>query len=571
MSFAQAIAVGELRERVGANLQEVAQQMRDKIELGLDERYRDLAVAASILSADLKAGRMHRVQAMLNELQATYDDYAWIGLASPRGDVMASANGVLAGADVSARPWFKAAQRGPYFGDVHSALLLEEILNPEGGEPLRFVDVAVPVLAEDTGELIGVLGAHLDWRWISRLEQSIIEPLEKRLQAELLIVSRDSSVLLGPSDLRDTTLSVPSVRAALQGKTGHVVESWSNGNRYLIGYCQIRDSVNVEGLDWAVMVRKDVASAFAPSDQIRNGIVLAGLLTAILFCLFAWLTARWVSKPLLDMAREADAINQGEKDADISARDDFEEVSVLSRAMNRLIGGLKGKESELRRLNATLEERVVARTEDLESANEALREEIAAREVLRTEREQMIRQLKELANTDSLTGISNRRHFFNEGERVLKRVTRRGTGAAVILFDADHFKRINDTYGHGVGDDALNHLVSLTQRVVRDVDLFARVGGEEFAVLLEDESGENVVEIAERMRAMVEANPLVTDDGEVSLTISLGVARLKDCERADLDLLLAFADRALYAAKEGGRNRVCLYSDQSQNEKKPLG
>ncbi|WP_162628781.1 sensor domain-containing diguanylate cyclase [Marinobacter bohaiensis] len=568
VAFAQDIAVRELRDRVGSNLQEVSLQMRDKIEMVLEERYRDLLGLSGVLALDAGKGEYAHVRSMLDSLQATYDKFAWLGLAGVDGRVLVSSGGVLAGASVADRPWFRAGLEGPYLGDVHDAQMLAEILASAGAAPLRLIDVAVPVYSSVSGEQIGVLGAHLYWSWIQEIERGIIVPLESRLGAELLVVSIDRQVLLGPPGTVGTTLDTNAARAALSGETGHMVETWPDGERYLVGYSQTRDHAQYEGLKWAVLLRKPARSAFEPANHIRNGIIVAGLLSALVFCMLAWLAAQRVSRPLLDMTHEAEAINEGRRDARISPRDDFDEVNVLSRAMNRLIQGLKGQEQELRLLNTTLEDRVAARTEDLELANKSLRDEIAMRERLRAERERMIRQLQELANTDALTGISNRRHFFDEGERLLKRVTRRDTGAALILFDVDHFKRINDAHGHGVGDEALRHIVARAQDTIREVDLIARVGGEEFAILLEDEEGGNVRDIAERLRALVATSPLVLPgqvDGvsgqakTISMTVSLGVARLRDCPGPDLDILLACADRALYEAKASGRNRVCSY------------
>lgn len=556
VAYAQDVAVRELRERVGENLQEVSQQVRDKMELGLEERYRDLMVATQILAQDVKAGDFARAQSMVDAMQASFADYAWIGFVGLGGDVLVSTDAVMLGVSVAQRTWFKEARSKPFLGDVHRGLLIDEILSSEDGEPQRFIDIGVPVRDSDSGELLGVLGAHLNWAWARRLENVMLSPLQDRLDADLLVVSQESRVLLGPAELSETILNTRAVREALAGRSGFGVETWGDGMRYLIGYSQTRDGLDFDGLNWAVLVREPAASAFEPVQHMRKGIVIAGLIAAALFCLLAWLTARRVSRPLLEMTREAEAIEVGVRKSDINVRDDFEEVSVLSRAFNRLVRGLKSKERELLKLNITLEERVASRTEDLEFSNQALRDEINAREALRNEREQLIQQLKDLANTDGLTGISNRRHFFEEGEQALKRVARRNTKAAVILFDVDHFKRINDSYGHAVGDEALKHLVEISNHAVRDVDLLARVGGEEFAILLEDETGENAWDIAERLRSMVETTPLTLPDGEVRMTISLGIARIGDCGIPSLGLLLAHADRALYRAKERGRNRI---------------
>ncbi|BDT59558.1 GGDEF domain-containing protein [Massilia varians] len=159
------------------------------------------------------------------------------------------------------------------------------------------------------------------------------------------------------------------------------------------------------------------------------------------------------------------------------------------------------------------------------------------------------------AEHDHLTGAPSRRAFFDMAERELARARRHGSGLGLLLMDADHFKRINDTYGHGVGDEVLRDLVARTREEIRKVDYFARLGGEEFGVLLPDASFDTTRAVAERLRAALDrpATGLPSAPG-AAYTVSIGLAMLEKGE--DFAALMRRADTALYAAKAGGRNRV---------------
>lgn len=158
---------------------------------------------------------------------------------------------------------------------------------------------------------------------------------------------------------------------------------------------------------------------------------------------------------------------------------------------------------------------------------------------------------RQRAETDSLTELPNRRSF----DRALARVSRGRGPRALVALDIDHFKRVNDTLGHEAGDDALRHLARVLREGLRDGDIAARVGGEEFEVLLPGGDLRLGLEVAERLRAQVEARPFQARGTEVRLTVSCGVAAFPD-PVASADNLVKMADAALYQAKREGRNRV---------------
>lgn len=167
------------------------------------------------------------------------------------------------------------------------------------------------------------------------------------------------------------------------------------------------------------------------------------------------------------------------------------------------------------------------------------------------DREELLR----LATTDALTGLLNRRIFLQRLEDEFERSRRYGMPLSLLMLDCDHFKLVNDGYGHAVGDQALQNLALWGQESLRSCDIFARMGGEEFAILLPETGLNQAVEVAERLRQTVAEHPLQTFAGNLVLTVSIGVSQV---EAGDLtvEAILVRADQALYAAKHGGRNRV---------------
>lgn len=161
-----------------------------------------------------------------------------------------------------------------------------------------------------------------------------------------------------------------------------------------------------------------------------------------------------------------------------------------------------------------------------------------------------------MATTDGMTGLTNHRTFKERGAEAVARAHRSGRPLSLILTDIDHFKRVNDTHGHAVGDEVIKGVAAVLASSARDVDLTARYGGEEFAILLEDADADAAERIAERIRHKVKSLRFDGSTGPFGVTLSLGVARLVD---SNLACLVDEADRALYEAKRGGRDRVVRF------------
>ncbi|MGY6269818.1 sensor domain-containing diguanylate cyclase [Achromobacter denitrificans] len=173
-----------------------------------------------------------------------------------------------------------------------------------------------------------------------------------------------------------------------------------------------------------------------------------------------------------------------------------------------------------------------------------------------TDRKRADFELRELAATDALTTLPNRRHFMSRIAAELARIKRQGSDcAAVLMCDLDHFKRINDTWGHAVGDGVLQHFANTLRAQLRAVDVVGRIGGEEFAIVLPDTDMERAHAFAARVQQRIADAPFSADGRCIPLTVSIGIATMHTMD-ADAELALSRSDRALYNAKQLGRNRI---------------
>lgn len=218
----------------------------------------------------------------------------------------------------------------------------------------------------------------------------------------------------------------------------------------------------------------------------------------------------------------------------------YTEMIVIMAAMGVKIRGLRRQKEEvehkytnqLEQSKAELEVLVTERTHELERAK--FKAELEAR-------------------TDALTGTRNRRSFFADSEKILETTKSKDITFSLLMFDIDNFKDINDTYGHSIGDEALRHFASAISKQIRDKDIFGRIGGEEFSLLLCG-NGVEAVKMADRLREDISELKIETPKGQLQFTTSVGVAHLTN--ETMIEELINLADKALYEAKENGRNQV---------------
>jgi diguanylate cyclase (GGDEF)-like protein len=248
-----------------------------------------------------------------------------------------------------------------------------------------------------------------------------------------------------------------------------------------------------------------------------------------------------------DMVRKLDEVAGGVKRLAEAYGRGYREQSRLVRISDRM-------QQELQDANRNLTEQA----RELRALNTTLEAEIQ-------ERERLANELEKLATIDELTGLFGRRHFLSLANREFARQRRVETPVSVMMLDLDHFKRVNDTHGHAVGDSVLRTLADVLRAGLREMDVAGRLGGEEFSVLLTGAESTVAIEVAHRLRIAMAEQVVTTQSGDrVSCTISIGVAE-RDGDEA-LDDILNRADAALYAAKRAGRDRVGLAGAEARPE-----
>lgn len=172
-------------------------------------------------------------------------------------------------------------------------------------------------------------------------------------------------------------------------------------------------------------------------------------------------------------------------------------------------------------------------------------------------------QLAKIGRTDGLTGLYNRTHWENRSKEVFEHSSQSDLPATVVIFDIDHFKKVNDTYGHAVGDDVIRHASKILLKSARQSDICGRYGGEEFTVLLPGTTAEQAMYFVERLRQRIENAEVPSTQGVVKFTVSLGLCELNE-NITDHVTWLSNADQALYQSKQAGRNRSSIFGSTEQ-------
>lgn len=453
-------------------------------------------------------------------------EYAWMGVADANGRVRQAVNGLLVNQSVKERPWFQAGLRGAYTGDPHEAVLLAKLLpGTASGEPLRFIDFAAPIRNAE-GQVIGVLGAHAHWSWATRIVDAAVLRKDMTPEVEALIVDHDGKVLYPEALMGQRVANMPVARENHSDTAG-----WSVGDGYLTSVVAVPTPSSTD-LTWYIAVRQPLDIALQPARILFYKLLLLGVIAAIVFALVAYYLALYLSRPIEQLAKSAKRVQNQQPGVTFPRDHSVREIAQLGQSLQGMTESLLGKERELQEANASLEATVAQRTAALTQANA---------------------DLLKLATHDALTGVYNRRRFDEKLNECNLLFQRTGRPFALLFIDADHFKQINDTHGHAIGDEVLHQLARLIQDNTRATDFVARYGGEEFAVLLpEVEEPESPEVVAEKIRAAIAAAIFATV-GHVTVSIGIGLAEISD---SNTTALIKRADQQLYQAKWSGRNRV---------------
>ena len=539
LSVLLSLGFGELlkhriRRDAGNSLQVVAENAGKLLAQGLMQRSLEAEVMASAEVVWSKGLDSAEAQHMLARSQAMQPTNVWIGVADAQGVVRNATGGLLVGQSVSQRPWFQQGLEGVHVGDVHPAQLLESLLPPTAtGEPHRFVDFAAPIRIGPT--TVGVFAIHGSWQWTREVLESLTPASSDESALELFIFDRQGTLIFAPLGRTEV------MRAAGQrlpegiqinnnrdggGSTQTAVARWQDGKRYLTAATQLQPRNAASDLGWRIVARQPVELAFAEADDTVQLALAIGLAAALLASALAWLAARRLSVDLYALADAASAVEAGRPGSDIPAMQSSREVQQLSQSLGSMTHRLLAARE-------AMEEKVRLRTLELEAANRAL--DLQAR-------------------TDALTGLLNRRGFETQMAFAVALARRSSRPLSLITVDVDHFKRVNDTYGHEAGDEVLRRLARTLESRLRGSDVVARLGGEEFVALLPDTDLNGAQSIAQ---ALVTAMAEQQDPVVGTITVSAGVATMRGAEDNGAAMLRR-GDAALYEAKGQGRNRVCV-------------
>jgi diguanylate cyclase (GGDEF)-like protein len=538
LSLVDHLAIRHASEEAALRLEQLSWQMRDSLDRTLDQTVHDVSFLST--SSDIRAARdPTAARQVLENFQRNFPDYAWIGIATPDGRVLAATGGLLENRDVTVRPWFHAGQMAVIAEDYHPAAMLGSLL-PRATDPWRFVDVAGPIREAD-GTLRGVLAIHLSWKWARSLAEELLTPALRAYGAEIIVVRSDGVVLLGPDDILEKPIATESLRRALAGGTGSVMERWPDGRTYMTGYSLTGRGRDRAGLHWAVLARQTEVAALASAHDFEHRVQWLCLGLGLVLAVAAALLARRIVAPLkmLSSAIEdlANAPAQGTS-ARIPHVNSFHEAQVLSDAMRDLVASERTHREALEAMNARLEATVAARTAELQ----------------------------ELLMRDMLTGLPNRRALMQALPEAMARAARVGRPCAVLFLDMDGFKQVNDTRGHEEGDALLRQFSTRLVNGIRETDMAARLAGDEFVVVLELLTDARDAENKAHVLLDALSRPYMLAGGSVHVSASIGVALQLPHDPQEPARLLARADQAMYEAKRRGKGRVALTTAEAERE-----
>lgn len=510
-------------------LQGLATSVATVMAQNLVERKREIDLLAQ--SDTLRTAPLDhpRVLQALERLQHAYPGYPWIGVTDAPGVVRSATQHLLVGVDTSQRPWFGHGQKAPYVGDVHEAQLLAQLLPaPVSDQPLRFIDFAAPIVGLD-GRLRGVLAAHAHWQWAGDVLTLATPDDARQAGVEVLVVNHQNQVI--HPERMAANLQVPVLDRPATASGRPPFHTWGGTGSYLTAAAAVPEPVPAMPLGWQVVVRQPASLVLAGVHTLQKGVLLVSLGAGLVLLVLGWLAAGRVAQPVEQLTRLAREVQHGAENVVFEVPTRSLELQHLSAALGGMARTLLKHQHALEHHNRVLEARVSERTAELERLNHTLQQQ---------------------ARTDSLTGLANRLaadEQLRQAHAVFKRNQKPYT---VLLMDVDHFKRVNDTHGHAAGDDVLRHVASVLQEHLRETDLVARVGGEEFLVLLHQTPLDQALVVADKLRVAVASTP-ISPVGAV--TVSLGAAEVQAAD-TNPEATVNRADQALYVAKQAGRNRV---------------
>lgn len=396
------------------------------------------------------------------------------------------------------------------------------------------LDFSAPIVGPD-GHIMGVLSQHTRWGWVHEVVERMLSG-RHAAQMQTFIFDADGRLIYAPAGrLTDWESLGQRMPQELMHNQRHPDEHfapvvWRDRKEpYLTAAAQLPVLDTSHDLGWWVVTRQPIEAAYAGANRVAYLALLIGVVAGAITAAVAYLLARHLSQDLNTLAQSASSINASIEQntaQPIPQLNSSFEVQQLSQTLAAMTGSLLSANQDMRRI-------IAERTQALSQANA---------------------ELQRQAHTDPLTKLFNRRGFDARAAMLLNLAKRNGLAMSVITFDIDHFKRINDNFGHDVGDKVLVSLAEILRKRTRASDVIARFGGEEFVALLPDTDGKKALALAETLLEHVRAASI---EPVGRITVSAGVAVWNtEQDLEGLTLALKRSDDALYEAKENGRNQA---------------
>ncbi len=474
------------------------------------EAARQVLVALSQIMPDLQRDRAHCSQYLANILKNTGGLYHSMGIHNADGSQFCNAVPSNSNVNLSDRSYFRSTMKTGKFS----------VGNYQIGRITRKagINFGYPI-TDRAGNITGVSFLALDLRSFSGVLSTVSIPQYARLS----VLDRNGVVLAGyPEDQRAVGEKFQTARVletVLANDRGIMKERGASGKDRLYAYESIAEKLDgLPALHVLVSIPKDIIYADANKTLARN--LMEIVLVTLLLLAGAWYGAELlILRRVRTILGVAGRVRQGDMGARTGMRNTRDEISQVGFAFDRMIRAVQTQSAKLNQAMQELHEQVI---------------------------------------TDTLTGLFNRRYLREVMERELAGASRRGSSIAMVMIDIDHFKKINDTFGHGAGDLVLRKVGALLKECIRASDIACRFGGEEFALVLPEASLDGASHRAGEIRSAISALDLQYGENALGkITASLGVAFFPG--HADSpETLIRAADEALYEAKGAGRDRVVI-------------
>lgn len=447
------------------------------------------------------------IETYLSSVQKQFENYSKLAIFDPSGEVVASSSG--SGSHVLKLPddYKEQIEKNTYF---HSDIYFPSSV----GFPC--ILLGSPLYSDQFEKYVGILVMEVKLKGVAEILDSALDdvPWESRPDAVLYNLNSGQIFLSTEKKEANSEQGFYGKNLKNSGQNRGLKEFVNHKGEKVVGVLASQES-----LRWGIIVAENYDDLFSRVILSRNrNLLIVGLLGVIIGCC-AYVLARKIIRPLQSLTNGAQRVADGDLDVLLPIEKN-DELGLATHVFNDMVAELKQNQQEL----------------------------------------------EQLATTDSLTGLANRKHVMEGLSNLHEHYKRYSTVFSILMIDIDHFKKINDTYGHQIGDSVLSEVGRILEKSIRSIDIAGRYGGEEFLVLLSESAEDEAIQAAERIRNEVAEATFHTENGSVAVTVSIGLATIDGVDGGEKSLVKR-ADDALYLAKSRGRDQCVFLPEGGKNKK----